>query len=102
MLAVVFVFFTRGWIGGGDAKLAAATVLWLGFAHLVDYLVYASLLGGALTVALIQFRVMPAASRLSVCCTAIGRDWPWLCKNSTRYNRTRNFGPCGHAESKKT
>ncbi len=25
-----------------------------------------------------------------------------LCKNSRRYNRTRNFGPYGHAESKKT
>lgn len=36
VLVVVFIFFTRGWIGGGDAKLAAATVLWLGFAHLVD------------------------------------------------------------------
>ena len=26
----------------------------------------------------------------------------WLCKNSTRYNRTRNFEPYDHAESKKT
>ena len=26
---------------------------------------------------------------------------PWLCKNSRRYNRTRNFGLYGHAESKK-
>jgi Flp pilus assembly protein protease CpaA len=59
VLAVVFVLFSRGWIGGGDAKLAAATVLWLGFAHLADYLVYASLFGGALTVAIIQFRAMP-------------------------------------------
>jgi hypothetical protein len=25
-----------------------------------------------------------------------------LCENSTRYKRTRNFEPCGHAESKKT
>ena len=48
-LAVVFIFFTRGWIGGGDAKLASATVLWIGFAHLADYLFYASLFGGALT-----------------------------------------------------
>ncbi len=39
VLAVGFVFFTRGGIGGGDAKLAGATVLWVGFAHLVDYLV---------------------------------------------------------------
>ena len=30
------------------------------------------------------------------------RCYSWLCKNSTRYNRTRNFGLYGHAESKKT
>jgi len=69
VLAVGFGFFTRGWIGGGDAKLAAATVLWLGFAHLADYLVYASLLGGALTVALIQFRAMPLPKVFA------GREW---------------------------
>ncbi len=56
VLAVAFGFFTRGWIGGGDAKLAAATALWLGFDHLLPYLLYASLLGGAMTLALIQFR----------------------------------------------
>jgi len=27
VLAVAFGFFTQGWIGGGDAKLAAATAL---------------------------------------------------------------------------
>ena len=31
VLVVTFIFFARGWIGGGDAKLAAATALWLGF-----------------------------------------------------------------------
>src|SRR3954462_16032069 len=34
VLVVTFIFFARGWIGGGDAKLAAATALWLGFDHL--------------------------------------------------------------------
>ena len=29
-LAVTFVLFSFGWIGGGDAKLFAATCLWLG------------------------------------------------------------------------
>ena len=29
------------------------------------------------------------------------RNYP-MCENSTRYNRTRNFGLYGHAESKKT
>jgi len=56
ILAVTFTFFLFGWVGGGDAKLAATTALWLGWAHLFDYLLYASLLGGVLTVALIEFR----------------------------------------------
>ena len=59
VLAVVFVFFACGWIGGGDAKLTAATTLWFGFAHLVDYLFYASLFGGALTLVIIYFRGIP-------------------------------------------
>src|SRR5207248_11420689 len=29
VLVVTFTFFACGWIGGGDAKLAAATALWL-------------------------------------------------------------------------
>jgi len=59
VLIVAFGFFTQGWIGGGDAKLAAATALWLGFDHLPAYLIYASLLGGALTLVLVQFRMVP-------------------------------------------
>ena len=59
VLAVTFVFFSQGWIGGGDAKLAAATALWFGFAHLLDYLLYASIFGGVLTLALLQFRKLP-------------------------------------------
>jgi prepilin peptidase CpaA len=58
VLAVTFLFFARGWIGGGDAKLAAATALWFGFDHLVVYLLYASVFGGALTLAMIRFRMM--------------------------------------------
>jgi prepilin peptidase CpaA len=59
VLLVAFGLFTQGWIGGGDAKLAAGTALWLGFAHLLPYLIYASLFGGVLTLALIQFRLVP-------------------------------------------
>ena len=29
-LGVTFTFFSFGWIGGGDAKLFAATCLWVG------------------------------------------------------------------------
>ena len=65
VLAVTFVFFARGWIGGGDAKLAAATALWLGFDHLMPYLLYASLLGGVLTFAMIRFRLTPLPAMLA-------------------------------------
>ena len=65
MLVVAFVFFARGWIGGGDAKLAAATALWLGFDHLLAYLLYASLFGGLLTLVLLQVRTMPLPSLLA-------------------------------------
>jgi prepilin peptidase CpaA len=54
-----------GWIGGGDAKLAAATALWLGFDFLPSYLIYASLFGGALTLALLQFRKWPLPAMLA-------------------------------------
>jgi prepilin peptidase CpaA len=56
VLAVGFVFFYRGWMGGGDVKLAAATALWLGWGHLYEYLLYASLLGGVLTLFILEFR----------------------------------------------
>jgi prepilin peptidase CpaA len=59
VLAATFWFFSRGWIGGGDAKLAAATALWLGFDHLLPYLLYASLFGGTLTLVLLWFRMSP-------------------------------------------
>lgn len=59
VLAVTFVFFARGWMGGGDAKLAAATALWLGFTDLGAYALTASLFGGALTLLIVVFRTMP-------------------------------------------
>jgi prepilin peptidase CpaA len=65
VLVVSFGFFARGWIGGGDAKLAAATAIWLGFGYLMNYLVYASLLGGALTFLLMEFRLVPLPGLLA-------------------------------------
>src|SRR5438552_10517028 len=69
VLVVAFVCFLRGWIGGGDAKLAAATALWFGFDHLFNYLLCASLFGGALTLLLLQFRMWPLP------CLLAGRQW---------------------------
>jgi prepilin peptidase CpaA len=56
MLAITFALFNFGWVGGGDAKLAAATALWLGFGGLPHYGVLAAVFGGALTLALLQLR----------------------------------------------
>jgi prepilin peptidase CpaA len=69
VLAIAFAFFARGWIGGGDAKLAAATALWFGFEHLMEYLVYGSIFGGVLTLLLLQYRALPLPGIL------IGRTW---------------------------
>lgn len=44
-------------VGGGDAKLLAAASLWMGPAALVQFFVYAALIGGALAFALILFRM---------------------------------------------
>ena len=65
VLVFSFGFFSQGWIGGGDAKLVAATALWFGFDYLLDYLIYASLFGGALTLVLIQFRRLPLPGPLA-------------------------------------
>jgi prepilin peptidase CpaA len=65
VLLVAFACFAMGWIGGGDAKVAASAALWFGFDHLYDYLLYVSLLGGALTVLLLQFRQWPLPSLLT-------------------------------------
>jgi prepilin peptidase CpaA len=69
VLVVAFGCFAMGWVGGGDAKVAAAAGLWFGFGHLLEYLVYASLFGGALTLLLLQFRAWPLPYSLG------GQSW---------------------------
>lgn len=59
VLSICFVCFALGWMGGGDAKLAASTALWLGWSQLLDYAVYASLFGGLLTIGLLALRGVP-------------------------------------------
>ncbi|MCC6947472.1 MAG: prepilin peptidase [Bradyrhizobiaceae bacterium] len=64
VLSVTFGFFAAGWIGGGDAKLAAATALWFGFSDLIQYLFLASIFGGVLTLALLTLRRVPLPAAL--------------------------------------
>jgi prepilin peptidase CpaA len=70
ILMVCFGMFTRGWIGGGDAKLAAATALWLGFDTLMAYLLMSALAGGMLTLAILSLRLWPLP--------IFALQWNWL------------------------
>jgi prepilin peptidase CpaA len=65
VLIVAFAFFAFGWIGGGDAKLAAATTFWLGFGVTLDYLLYASLIGGMMTLVILTARSWPLPTFMS-------------------------------------
>lgn len=62
-LAVGFVallaamgMFALGWIGGGDAKLFAATALWLGWQACMPYLLVTGVVGGLLALGLLGLR----------------------------------------------
>lgn len=70
VLVVTFGMFAFGWMGGGDAKLAAATALWLGFGTLPDYLLLASVAGGALTLGILAMRTLPLPG--------FAIRWTWL------------------------
>jgi prepilin peptidase CpaA len=65
MLTITFALFAAGVIGGGDAKLTAATALWIGFEHLFEYLLIASVFGGALTLGLLLMRRHPLPEPLA-------------------------------------
>jgi prepilin peptidase CpaA len=51
-----FVMFSLGWIGGGDAKLAAVAALWLGLSHTLEFLVLGAVFGGTLTIFILMAR----------------------------------------------
>lgn len=63
VLAVAFFCFSRGWIGGGDAKIAAVAALWLGWEHTLEFIGLSAAFGGLLTLLLLSFRsaLLPAA-----------------------------------------
>jgi prepilin peptidase CpaA len=65
VLVISFGLFARGWIGGGDAKLASATALWFGFPHMIEYLYLAGIVGGAMALFLLQVRTIPLPGALA-------------------------------------
>lgn len=55
-LAVMMGMFAMGWLGGGDAKLFAATALWCQPADLIIYALNVAIWGGALTILIVFTR----------------------------------------------
>jgi prepilin peptidase CpaA len=64
-LLIGFALFALGYIGGGDAKLFAVVVLWLGLKDLLPYALLASVLGGVLALGLMLLRQCPLPAFLS-------------------------------------
>lgn len=72
VLAAGFLLFAFGWIGGGDAKLAAAATLWLGTGAALPFLFNAAVFGMILTLALLSLRRLPQVPVLAAV--------PWLAR----------------------
>lgn len=65
VLLGTFTLFSFGLIGGGDAKFAAATAIWLGPEGVLAFLVITMLIGAGLALGLIAFRKVPLPVSLS-------------------------------------
>ncbi len=84
-LALAFGAFAMGWLGGGDAKLSAATALWIGPELLLTYGLTTALIGGALTLTILLWRGLPLPVLLA------GQGW------LVRLHDTREGVPYGIA-----
>jgi prepilin peptidase CpaA len=65
VLLVGFGLFAARVIGGGDAKLAAAIALWIGFPHLMTWTMATAVIGGLLALILLAMRGMPLPETLA-------------------------------------
>ena len=65
-LVAGMVMFALRWIGGGDAKLFAASGLWLGLSGLGAFLAATAIAGGLLALFLIALRAAPMRAYLPV------------------------------------
>jgi len=62
VLVVAMVLFQFRLIGGGDAKLLSAASLWVGYQQLLPFLVWVTVFGGLLALALLAYRSAPAGA----------------------------------------
>lgn len=65
VLVFGFVLFQFRMLGGGDAKLMAASALWMGVDQVVFFMAYVTIFGGILALAILFYRRYIPASALS-------------------------------------
>lgn len=65
-LAAGMGLFALGWLGGGDAKLLAATSLWMGLSQIAAYLMLVALIGGLFSLIVLAARYAAAHGRRPV------------------------------------
>lgn len=58
-LVIGFALYAGNIIGGGDAKLFAATVMWIGASSFVEFFMNMALAGAGIALALVLFRKSP-------------------------------------------
>lgn len=69
LLIAGFALFAAGIIGGGDAKLLAASAVWFGWSGLFQYVILVTLMGGLLALAVLGLRRVAPPRAWS------GREW---------------------------
>jgi prepilin peptidase CpaA len=62
VFAATALLFARGWLGGGDVKLAAAVVFFLGAPATAQFLLLMALIGGVLALAMLAGQRRPRAA----------------------------------------
>ena len=72
LLLVGMAMFALNLLGGGDAKLLAAVGIWMGWAAMPIYLVWAAIAGGLLALTILMFRRAPLV--------AAAAETPWIAR----------------------
>lgn len=74
LVAAALLFVLRAW-GGGDAKLAAAAILWIGFLAAPRFVAIMALAGGALALVMLLVQGRRAKVPYGVAIALAGLDW---------------------------
>ncbi len=64
--AIGLALFAANVMGGGDVKLLTACCLWVGSPHILDYILYTAVMGGAISILLLIGRPVSAYSYVRI------------------------------------